>query len=113
MAHHRFPGWSLNKALSAARTSEGKLARRAASSKSALESTGVGPWTCFSTPTADFFRVADPGVDRLVLDIRIAIQIVRSAATKVHEYLRPHLDARYRYEPRHNCAMGRLILWRF
>ena len=49
--------------------------------------------------TADFFRVADPGVDRLVVDIRIAIQIVRSAATKVHENLRPNLDARFHYKP--------------
>ena len=53
MAHHRFPGWSLNKARSAARTSGGNLARRAASSKSALESTGGVAWTCFSTPTSD------------------------------------------------------------
>ena len=49
--------------------------------------------------TADFFRVADPGVDRLVAEFRIAIQIVRSAATKVHENLRPNLDARLHYKP--------------
>ena len=49
--------------------------------------------------TADFFRVADPGVDRLAADIRITIQIVRSAATKVHENLRPNLDARFLYKP--------------